>query len=1430
FTLINGMDVRVMAGTVEAVKSCVVHGSGGENLIFEISLQFRSGDVVYITEINVNSELEGRYIDTRLLEALNGIFDKTGFENIPIKCTALHYRYLYWFFKYYGGDIDWKKGQSGLGFERSEKWPVALRELDVIDDEKYQEATLEDFTADAALSLLSEAFTKEFHDRKVNFLGYLIYKFEQYGKLRVEIDKLEKALEVLERTSSIDAEFNAGRSKLRHRFDALTRKELDLSREARTGLGDTRYRRYRDKDDWDSRPLAIKVDELKEIALSLYMKCAESSPDFEYDPASKNDRAGMLKHASRLYCDGTDLVFLTGIIPDKPATGPQDSDTRPPPSRTPRSAMALDPLGDFVVMLNDLYVHSSQWIDNLDITSILPIMPFFTGTTRENQRSKVIPRGKPKTARDRKVKSEKEDLVGRMASTLRDRHEAIKQRQGALETKEAAYEEEQKRKKIAELGGVVREATAKRYQEAIDNIWRVLEEGDFDEARRMLVNLSKFTSLGDHVAAQIAELENEIEEIEKEAREEVEATEAAEQAQVEATKVAEEAFEQGKALLEEDEDPREAREAFYDAQVLGLDVDKWIAACDEKIWEAGEEGDQALSEGWAYFHARDYRKAVEAFQEALELGNKDARRALANCYYKMGNTRYKSRNYKGALECFKKAQEYGHRNAAKMIGVVRDISGGIDNGDQHFQTEKRRRRGKDGQFEEEDKKNPQYMIRTLYASEYRDAPFTIAKYLKLWHEKNREETKSETAARDDRKKAQNKNWIIPAGKDEDGRSDLYKLTRKGRNEARLIIAQEMMADLDLAPDLSKEENLAIAKILAHKYLEVVVNEDELHDFLVEFKESGRPISELELFLQEDILDYLHDHFTDLASKAEAGTLLKAKKVHEVYMAGARAFEFPLIRDLIVKRKTLLAYFILMHIRLPEDIGSSVRGKEAKKVVLYELFKSEQREIFQPALETMIEMLVREHEIGEDGQVQETEQRILNDYFFERFYPVLVKSGEFPRFEEAIIDILIKSKNNDVVFYEIEDDQRFFAGTKEIIKLLARESALHRLKFIEYLHEKQTEEPLLVEELLIELGYRGESIDVPQPSNASPYNIMQILRTIRREATVEEAQWASAEDVRKRTENRLHDEENLSIQTVRRALGTLVTLDLVEKKGSGEDAIFRAADPSPPGWEKPLPVLGALGTRPTSKERPPVWSRVFKDTEESLSGNLKIFIEQHMPDRFTDRFSSFESLCEPRTLCFKRQDIALYAETILDNPILYDMERTLKLARQNRFFNGGKVVLYVKEKRNEKKAQALQAYMQDILGDEATVSILGRWQAGDEKKLLADNPLKEVEWVASRARARAGANNLVAIIRGNGLSWTDAFADYNLEIPLIIVNDNVKGVFSFAEALALAIQTSKENLTGEKKNSWIRCLNPIGIISQEMYKEYELYRDEILTRA
>ncbi|MGB2878697.1 MAG: hypothetical protein WBD24_00725, partial [Candidatus Omnitrophota bacterium] len=153
-------------------------------------------------------------------------------------------------------------------------------------------------------------------------------------------------------------------------------------------------------------------------------------------------------------------------------------------------------------------------------------------------------------------------------------------------------------------------------------------------------------------------------------------------------------------------------------------------------------------------------------------------------------------------------------------------------------------------------------------------------------------------------------------------------------------------------------------------------------------------------------------------------------------------------------------------------------------------------------------------------------------------------------------------------------------------------------------------------------------------DGSPYHIFEILRTDFK------GEFVTAEKVRRSTMGRAKD-GHLSLDVVKRDLGTLVYLGLVKKSDDGKK--YRAADLSPPEWEKVSNVLESLGAKP-DRDRKELAIQMLAGKEplqagrsDEAVGALFVLLQEY--------FGKFEKGEVDRDILHKILDIAENSEDV-----------------------------------------------------------------------------------------------------------------------------------------------------------------------------------------
>lgn len=227
---------------------------------------------------------------------------------------------------------------------------------------------------------------------------------------------------------------------------------------------------------------------------------------------------------------------------------------------------------------------------------------------------------------------------------------------------------------------------------------------------------------------------------------------------------------------------------------------------------------------------------------------------------------------------------------------------------------------------------------------------------------------------------------------------------------------------------------------------------------------------IEKHFQEEKLEHYLAHTAEILRSVPDDPRLAEKNIRALFKEIISIYKSPLIKgnkDLIKKRKQLLYNLILINIIPPgeEEKGekdrymqSIVRSKSARKLIIAEVFASADPDIFQPALEAVIEIMARYH-----------------DYYFKRMFPLLEESGKLPHFARALIDVLIKAEHGGVELFAIEekDELIFFDEAKLIIKAIAATSPPLRKEITAYLldtAERAEEEIPLAYNFLDDIGF------------------------------------------------------------------------------------------------------------------------------------------------------------------------------------------------------------------------------------------------------------------------------------------------------------------------------------------------------------------------
>jgi hypothetical protein len=217
---------------------------------------------------------------------------------------------------------------------------------------------------------------------------------------------------------------------------------------------------------------------------------------------------------------------------------------------------------------------------------------------------------------------------------------------------------------------------------------------------------------------------------------------------------------------------------------------------------------------------------------------------------------------------------------------------------------------------------------------------------------------------------------------------------------------------------------------------------------------------------------------------------------------------------------------------------------------------------------------------------------------------------------------------------------------------------------------------------------------------------------------------------------------------------------------------------------------------------------------------------------------------------KPRSLILYAEDILDNAVRYDeLENSISdMVKQKNILSGGKIVLYARdEKRYAEKggeADKLAALISRAAPGVEIVT-LKKWEHPKLFTAIDNDPCKDLNTEVGtlikvlNAVARKGGEeqykpeNILGIIRANGIDWSRAKLTYKVKVPVVVMNDHVLGVYSFRELLARAItmrSSAARDAEKWKTAAWLDLYTPRVLLDTEMYANYLIYRNQILTKA
>ena len=176
-----------------------------------------------------------------------------------------------------------------------------------------------------------------------------------------------------------------------------------------------------------------------------------------------------------------------------------------------------------------------------------------------------------------------------------------------------------------------------------------------------------------------------------------------------------------------------------------------------------------------------------------------------------------------------------------------------------------------------------------------------------------------------------------------------------------------------------------------------------------------------------------------------------------------------------------------------------------------------------------------------------------------------------------------------------------------------------------------------------------------------------------------------------------------------------------------------------------------------------------------------------------------------------QSLILYADDILSNGLVADIEKTFKNIFPNYdLLKDGKIVLY------SRKPEAAKV-LSDIISN-ATPSIeVINITANDVLNQEDEDEIKEVNRIIRLARAR-GVGQVLTLIKGP-TEEPEALVDIAKTngFPIVVVGPE-KGIYSFAQAVSMAMISKAHNTYG-----WLIMLPPVRTITEDIKRKYEEYQ-------
>ncbi|MFH1791695.1 MAG: hypothetical protein ABH885_06925, partial [Candidatus Omnitrophota bacterium] len=204
----------------------------------------------------------------------------------------------------------------------------------------------------------------------------------------------------------------------------------------------------------------------------------------------------------------------------------------------------------------------------------------------------------------------------------------------------------------------------------------------------------------------------------------------------------------------------------------------------------------------------------------------------------------------------------------------------------------------------------------------------------------------------------------------------------------------------------------------------------------------------------------------------------------------------------------------------------------------------------------------------------------------------------------------------------------------------------------------------------------------------------------------------------------------------------------------------------------------------------------------------------------------------------RKTIVLYADDIINNAALYDLGDSLDvLTSQNGILENGRIILYSTGESPAGDIELLRKHLgqrsngaEVIIIDSNECFGYAAVEGGCVKELCGLVEILKTgkkKSVREKVGGKLSEEDIIGIIRGNGVPQAGLRAEYRHRVPVIILNgreNGVRGIFSFAAAVALAIAMRRRDDT----EIWVDILDCVEY-SGHLYERYERERRELLTK-